>query len=278
MTRRSPLEGLVARLQLEQLDRDLFLGEPGRGQGRLFGGMVAAQTFVAAARTVPAEAIPHSLHAYFLRPGSHAAPIRFVVDRIRDGRTYTTRHVVAHQGGEAIFDLSISFTLPEEGIAHQQPMPPAPSPETLENWEDVRARVGGGERRRDGPIEIRVVDPDEPHTPQPPQKRLWMRPLGELPEDPLVHTAVLVYASDRTLLSTAARPHGLAWGRRISASLDHAMWLHGRVRFDDWLLYASESPVARYARGLVFGAFYRRDGVRVASVAQEGLIRLPREG
>lgn len=276
--RRGPLENLIRRLDLEQLDRDLFLGDPGRGEGRLFGGMVAAQSFIAAARTVEGARHPHSLHAYFLRPGSHASPIRFVVHRIRDGRTFTTRHVVAHQGGEAIFDLSISFTEPEEGIAHQDAMPDAPAPERLTNWEDLRAKMLGdpSQRRRDSAVEVRAVDPDEPDTPQPPNKRVWIRPLGEMPEDPLIHAAVLIYASDRTLLSTAARPHGLTWGRRISASLDHAMWMHGPARFDDWVLYASESPVARSARGLNFGAMYLRDGTRIASVAQEGIIRVPR--
>ncbi|OAI38984.1 hypothetical protein AYO38_08530 [bacterium SCGC AG-212-C10] len=276
--RRTPLESLLRRLEIEALDRDLFLGEPGRGEGRLFGGMVAAQSFVAAAKTVDGGGEPHSLHAYFLRPGSHSVPIRFVVHRIRDGRTFTTRHVVAHQAGEAIFDMSVSFSRPEEGIAHQDEMPEAPAPDSLENYEDLRARILGdpSQRRPDGPIEIRAVDPDEPDKVQPPTKKVWIRPAGELPADPLVHAAMLIYASDRTLLSTAGRPHALTWGRRISASLDHAMWLHEPTRFDDWILYATESPVARSGRGLNFGAMYRQDGVRIASVAQEGIIRIPR--
>jgi len=274
-----PLARLVQRLALERLDRDLFLGDPGHGDGRLFGGMVAGQSLVAAGRTVDAG-IVHSLHGYFLRPGSHDAPIRFVVDRIRDGRTFTTRRVVAHQGGEAVFSLEASFARPEEGIAHEDAMPDAPDPETLPDWEDARARILGdpAARRGEGPVEVRLCDPEHfSGEPKPPRQAVWLRPRGTLPDDPLVHAAVLVYASDRTLINTAARPHGLPWGRRVAASLDHAVWLHRPPRFDGWVLYASHSPAAHAARGLVFGAMYRRrDGVRIASVAQEGLIRVPR--
>lgn len=276
-TKHTPLEWLLKQLNLEALDDDLYLGDPGRGRGRLFGGHVAAQSVMAAGRTV-AEGTIHSLHAYFLRPGRHDVPIRFVVDRIRDGRTFTTRHVVAYQGGEAIFDLSCSFKTAETGIEHQEPGPEAPDPEGLPNWEDARAEaLAGHERRPDGPILIRAVDPDIPGQKQPPHKRIWVKPDGALPEDPLVHAAMIVYASDRTLLSTAARPHGLTWGRRISASLDHAVWFHSPPHFGDWLLYYSHSPVARAARGLIHGAMYNREGVRVVSVVQEGLIRTPRE-
>lgn len=275
-----PLGRLIAGLDLERLDRDLFLGDPGSGRGRLFGGMVAAQSVMAAGLTVDEGRI-HSLHAYFLRPGRHGVPLRLVVDRIRDGRTFTTRRVVAHQAGEAIFNLSASFTRPEGGIAHQYgDLPDTPAPEGLPDWEDERARVLGDSksRRRDGPVEIRVCDPDDPNpgVRQDPTKRIWMRPRGTLPDDALVHAAVLVYASDRTLLSTATRPHGLSWGRRRSASLDHAVWIHRPIEFSDWMLYASESPIAHDARGLVMGKIFRRDGTHVASVAQEGLIRIPR--
>ena len=273
-----PLAKLLDRLDLDALDRDLFLGDPGRGEGRLFGGMVAAQSVIAAGRTVESGGL-HSLHAYFLRPGRHDAPIRFVVDRIRDGRTFTTRRVVAHQAGEAIFNLSASFARPEEGISHQDPMPEVPPPEALRDWEDVRAEIVGSPdaRRADGPVEFRVCNPESADgAPQPPAQQNWFRPRGELPDDPLVHAAVLVYASDRTLINTAARPHGMPWGQRVAASLDHALWLHRPPCLGDWMLYASESPAAHAARGLVFGAMYTQDGVRVASVAQEGLIRAPR--
>jgi acyl-CoA thioesterase-2 len=276
---RPPIDKLVQYLDLDALDSDLFLGDPGRGSGRLFGGMVAAQSVMAAGRTVDPDRPLHSLHAYFLRPGRHDAPIRFVVDRIRDGRTFTTRRVKAHQGGEAIFNLSASCAKPEAGIEHQDPMPDAPNPDGLDEWETARARALGdsGARRSDSAVEVRLCDPFDTSAPGPARQRNWLRPTGSLPDDPLIHTAMLVYASDRTLLSTAARPHGLPWGKRIAASLDHAVWIHQPVRFDRWLLYASESPVANSARGLVFGAMYYEDGTRVASVAQEGLIRIPRE-
>ncbi len=274
----TPLDRLLQRLSLEIDSPDTFVGDPGPGQGRLFGGLVAAQAVMAAGRTV-SEGSLHSLHAYFLRPGRHA-PIQLTVDRIRDGRSFTTRRVVAEQGGEAIFNLSASFARPEEGISHQDPMPEAPDPEGLPDWEAQRARMLGdaSQQRHDGPVEVRMCDPDDPHgAPQPPRKRVWFRPSGPLPEDPLVHAAILVYASDRTLLSTAARPHGLGWGKRRAASLDHALWLHRVPHLDDWVLYASESPAAHAARGLIFGGMYTRDGARIASVAQEGLIRVARE-
>ena len=278
MPRRSPLEGLLQLLRLETLDRDLYLGETPQGEGRLFGGLVAAQAVRAASVTVERGDL-HSLHAYFLRPGAHGVPIRYVVHRIRDGRTFTTRRVVAHQGGEAILGLESSFTLPEAGIEHQDPAPAAEPPERVPDWEVLRAAMlRQPEAMRPQPIEVRTCDPDDPDgKPQPPEKRVWMRPVGPVPEDRRIHEALLVYASDRTLLSTASRPHGLPWGKRMVASLDHAMWLHRPARFDDWVLYASRSPVAHSARGLVFGGMYDSQGVRIASVAQEGLIRIPRK-
>jgi len=273
----TPLARLLRRLDLVQLDPDLFLGHPGKGEGTLFGGFVAAQAVVAAGRTVGDRAL-HSLHGYFLRPGRHAVPIRFLVSRVRDGRTFSTRTVVAHQAGEPIFTVSADFTRPEDGIAHQaSPMPDAPSPDGLPDWEDLRAMLLGdpSKRRADGPVEIRVCDPDspDPDVKLPASRRVWIRPRGRVPDDPLMHAAVLVFASDRTLLRTAARPHGLTWRLRTGASLDHAVWLHRPARFDDWLLYATESPVAYAARALLVGALYQRDGTRVASVVQEGLLR-----
>jgi acyl-CoA thioesterase-2 len=266
-------EQLLAQLDLEQLDVDLFLGDPGAGSGRLFGGMVAAQSVIAAGRTLDASRQLHSLHGYFLRPGRHGVPIRFVVDRIRDGRSFTTRRVKAHQAGEAIFNLSASFAVAEEGISHQKDAPDAPGPEDLPDWEDVRAEAMGdpAARRFDTAVEVRVCDP--PDSDREPRQRNWLRVRTDLPDDRLIHTAMLVYASDRTLLSTAARPHDLPWSQRMGASLDHAVWIHRPVHFDDWLLYAAESPVAHAARGLIFGGLFTRDGVRVASVAQEALIR-----
>jgi acyl-CoA thioesterase-2 len=276
MSDEAPLAELLRLLDLEVLDRDLYLGDPGEGKGRLFGGMVAAQCVTAAGRTVAEGRMLHSLHGYFLRPGRHDVPIRMLVDRIRDGRTFTTRRVKAHQGGEAIFNMSASFARPEEGISHQAPAPDAPGPEGLPEWEEMRATsLGDAAERRRSPIELRTLDPPPTAAGErsPPHQRNWMRVRGRLPEDPLVHAAMLVFASDRTLLTTAARPHGLPWGKRFSASLDHAVWIHRPVHFDDWILYASESPVAHAARGLIFGGLHYRDGRRVASVAQEGVIR-----
>jgi acyl-CoA thioesterase-2 len=275
-----PVDELLRNLDLEPLDADLFLGNPGRGEGRLFGGMVAAQAVIAAGRSVESARRLHSLHSYFLRPGRHDVPLRFVVQRIRDGKTFTTRHVTAHQAGEAIFDLSASFTLAEDGLAHQDPMPEVPAPEGLPDWEVERARLLGdpSARRLDTPIEVRLCDGPllDSEEKRPAAQRNWMRVRGRLPDDPLVHTAMLVYATDRTLLATGARPHGLPWGKRMAASLDHAVWIHRAPRLDGWLLYSSVSPVAQDGRAMIFGSIHTPDGVRVASVAQEGLIRLIR--
>jgi acyl-CoA thioesterase-2 len=268
------LAGLLRLLDLETLDRDLFLGSPGRGEGTLFGGLVAAQCAMAAGRTVGEGRFLHSLHGYFLRPGRHDCPLRFVVDRIRDGRSFTTRRVKAHQAGEAIFNMSASFCVPEEGISHESERPQAPDPESLPDWEEVRSHSTGMPARSSA-VELRMVEPPPMKVGEtsPPHQRNWMRVRGALPEDPLVHAAMLVYMSDRTLLMTAARPHGLPWGQRFSASLDHAVWIHRPVHLDDWILYAAESPVAHAARGLILGGLFYRNGPRVASVAQEGLIR-----
>ncbi len=289
--KKTQVEKLCERLVLEPLDRDLFLGDPGRGEGRLFGGMVAAQSVIAAIMTVdnakkPVDAdedspssLLHSIHAYFLRPGRYDLPIRYVVDRIRDGRTFTTRRVVAHQNGEAIFNMAASFARPEEGMSHQRPMPSVGPPEGLEEWSTLRARERGEPEpdRFVNPIEIRVIDPrttddDSPHEPV---RQHWIRPRGVIPDDPALHTAILVYATDRTLISTAVVEPGRIMGKNVmAASLDHAVWFHHPIRFNDWMLYTSVSPISHAARGLIFGSIYRKDGVQMASVAQEALIRV----
>jgi acyl-CoA thioesterase-2 len=273
---------LLDLLDLERLDRDLFLGSPGEGEGRLFGGLVAAQSVIAAYRTVNEGAL-HSLHAYFLRPGRHDVPIRYAVYEIRDGRTFTTRDVVAYQAGEAIFNLSSSFAKSEEGESRQDAMPDAPDPEGLGEWTWSRRDDGDDgdpemERRarrwRASPVEVRACDPwpQAPPADGIPRRRVWMRIRGTLPEDPAVHAAMLAYASDRGLIATARTSHD--WrGRDFGASLDHAIWFHHAPRFDDWVLYTSQSPVAHAARALIFGQMYRRDGARIASVVQEGLLR-----
>jgi acyl-CoA thioesterase-2 len=273
--RESPLEELLRNLDLGELSRDRFQGDPGEGEGRLFGGMVAAQSVIAAGRTVEPGRRLHSLHAYFLRGGRHDEPIHYSVDRVRDGRSFTTRRVTAQQGGEAIFDLGASFCVDEPGIEHQAPMPEAPPPEGLPDWEDLRAQLVQGPPRVDSPIEVRMADPWS-NQPSEPRQRSWMRVRGRLPDDRRVHEAMLVYATDRTLLGTAARPHGIAWQKRMNASLDHAVWIHHEVRLDGWVLYTSESPIAHAAHGMIFGAVWHPDGRRLASVAQEGLIRVRR--
>jgi len=276
------LERLLKQLQLDQLDRDMFLGDPGKGEGRLFGGLVAAQCVMATYRTVEAGNM-HSLHAYFLRPGRFDTPIRYVVYRIRDGRTFTTRDVVAYQAGEAIFQMSCSFMKPEEGFSKQLPAPTAPGPEGLPDWDMVRpdrAQLEMMRRwRRERPVELRAAEPvmmaPEDGTPV---RNVWIAPRGTLPEDPALHAAVITYASDMALLSTARYSHRLEenWGPGANASLDHAIWFHHPPRFDDWLLYTSFSPIAHAARALVHGAMYRRDGTHAVTVVQEGLIRTPR--
>jgi acyl-CoA thioesterase-2 len=281
------IDDLCERLTLEPLDRDLFFANPGPGQGRLFGGLVAAQSVMAAIATVKElderknlpSSLLHSIHAYFLRPGRYDLPIRFVVHRIRDGRSFTTRRVVAHQDGEAIFNMAASFARPEEGMSHQRPMPETPPPDGLEEWTTLRYRALGlpEPQEFESPIEVRVIDADgfDDATPREPKRQVWIRPRGKLPNDPALHTATLVYATDRTLLSTAIRASGFMPGKDVmGASLDHAVWLHHPIRFDDWMLFTSESPISHAARGLIFGSLYRRDGVQLASVAQEGLIRV----
>jgi acyl-CoA thioesterase-2 len=287
------LDTLLRLLDLEELDRDFFVGDPGPGEGRLFGGMVAAQSVAAAYRTVEEGQSMHSLHAYFLRGGRHGVPIRFVVSRVRDGRTFVTRDVVAYQAGEAIFDVSCSFTKPEPGMDHQEPMPEAPGPEGLKPW-DWGHEVAGDipeEMRREmtrwrdrNPLEMLSCDPPgQAPEGETPRRRVWVRLKGTLPENELYHAAMIAYASDSGLLGTARHPRRRHMGppRRehmgASASLDHSLWFHHPPRFDDWLLFTSESPVAHAARALIYGAMHRRDGTRILSVVQEGLVRLPRE-
>lgn len=265
------------RLDLEREGPDLFVGHSDTGPGMLFGGFVAAQATMAAARTVSNRCL-ESLHAYFLRPARYGEAIRFWVTRHRDGATIATRAVQAEQSGVPVFTMMANFARGEEGPSHQDPMPPAPGPEGLPEWEELRTEAQGAfpsPDRRNPPIEARVCDPDspDPAVRLPARRRVWLRPRGTLPDDPVLHAATLVYASDRTLLRTAGRPHGLTWRPRVGVSLDHAVWLHRPPRFDDWLLYLTESPVAHGGRALLLGAMYRSDGVRVASVAQGALLR-----
>ena len=278
-TRRDdPLGRLLRDLDLARVGEDRFEARPGGGMRRLFGGLVAAQASVAAARTVEGARL-HSLHGYFVRAGRPGVALRFEVARLRDGRSFATRRVLALQHDEVVFELAASFTGSEEGVAHafERPLGAVPEPEGLPDWETLRPLETGEGPRPPDAIEVRVVQPedDRPGAEPPPHRMVWMRPRAAPPEDPVAHAALLVYASDRTLLRTAARLHG-ALRERLPASLDHAVWLHRPPRFDDWILYATEAPVASGGRAWVVGRMLSRAGERIATVTQEGLLRRPR--
>jgi acyl-CoA thioesterase II len=279
------LDELVDLLHLETLEVDLFRGSsPPEQRLRVFGGQVAAQSLIAAGRTVAdgqgRERPVHSLHAYFLRPGDPRIPILYQVDRIRDGGSFTTRRVAAVQRGEPVFHLSASFHVHEEGVSHQERMPRVPDPETLPTWPEAMAPwrdLLGDHFNRPRPIDVRHVGeplrlPSE-GAPRAPSHRMWLRADGALPNDPLLHTCMVAYASDLTLLDTIMLPHGLIWTEGSQASLDHAMWFHRPFRADEWLLYDQHSPTAASARGLATGTLFTRDGTLVVSVVQEGLLR-----
>lgn len=281
----SPVEELLSTLDLEVLEENLFRGvSPSVGWQRVFGGQVIAQAVVAATRTVDPSRPIHSLHAYFLLPGDPKVPIVYETERLRDGGSFTTRRVVAIQHGKAIFALSASFQIEEEGLAHQLEMPGVPQPEDLPSDEDLAAMIMKFAPEpvkrywaRPRPLVIRPVDLGRytGRQPQDPRQYVWVRTRSPLPDDPAVHRAVLAYLSDMTLLDTALVMHGRSvFDPAIqAASLDHAMWFHRPTRVDDWLLYAQDSPSASGARGFTRGSLYTRDGTLVASVAQEGLIR-----
>lgn len=279
------LAELLDLLDLEPIERDIFRGRsPAEPSQRVFGGQVAGQALVAAVRTVPADRPVHSLHAYFIRPGDPSVPIVYTVDRARDGRSFTTRRVVAVQHGKAIFTMSASFQQVESGPEHQSPMPDVPRPETLPSFQDRLAAIGvdlGAYLERRRPIDVRYVGPlpwevrgDEAL--RRPRNQVWLRVDGELPDDPLLHVCLMAYASDLTLLDSVLIAHGVAWGdgRVTGASLDHAMWFHRPFRADRWLLYDQEAPVAAGARGLARGQVFTESGELVVSVVQEGLIRI----
>jgi acyl-CoA thioesterase II len=283
------LDDLVSLLDLEPIEVDYFRGRsPRESQQRVFGGHVAGQALVAAGRTVPEDRPVHSLHAYFLRPGDPTVPILYTVDRIRDGRSFTTRRVVAVQHGRPIFNLSASFHAPEPGLDHATGMPAAPDPETLPTVQESMAPYAdehNGWFTRPRPVELRYVgDPPRVARDREESRRatsqVWMRAAGTLPDDPLLHVCAVTYASDMTLLDSILLRHGRSWGQEgvSGASLDHAMWFHRPFRADEWLLYDQESPSASGARGLARGSIYTRDGVLAISVVQEGLVRVADDG
>lgn len=281
------MEELLSILDLETLEVDLFRGRsPQSGWQRVFGGQVIGQALIAAQRTVDADRFVHSLRAYFVRPGDPAIPIIYEVDRIRDGSSFTTRNVLAKQHGKVIFNLSASFQIDEPGLEHQMPMPKdLPQPEHLLGDHDLKGKylemAPESVRRfweRERPIEIKPVSLTHYFSRDklPPVQNLWVRARGIVPDDRALQAAILAYLSDMTLLDTSLHPHGrFIFDRDMQvASLDHAMWFHRPCRLNDWLLYSQDSPSSSGARGFNRGAFYTRDGQLIASVAQEGLIRL----
>ncbi|MDA0562968.1 acyl-CoA thioesterase II [Streptomonospora sp. S1-112] len=280
--RAQTVDGLLGILDLERIEDNIFRGRsPDGGPQRVFGGQVAGQALVAAGRTVPEERHVHSLHAYFIRPGDPAVPIVYDVDRVRDGRSFTTRRVTAIQHGKAIFTLSASFHKSEPGLAHQVDMPEAPAPDDLPSMRDRLYTAFGKVPRFASwhPIELRPVGPLSFEVERDPGLRttrnlVWLKVKGTLPDDPMLHVCLMTYASDMTLLDTVLLRHGRSFAGLSMASLDHAMWFHRPFRADEWLLYAQETPSAGGARGLARGLVFTRQGELVCSVVQEGLLRV----
>lgn len=277
------LDVLLDQLDLEQIETNLFRGySTAMGPPRVFGGQVIGQALIAAARTVEGRPC-HSLHGYFLRPGDPAVPIVYDVDRIRDGKSFTTRRVVAIQKGEAIFNMSTSFQVDEQGLSHQFEMPDVPAPEDCideaEAFKDRIAEMPEGMQNmmRERPIEMRRVEPHNFVNPEkrPPYQHAWLRAASKLPDDPALHQCILAYASDMGILSTCTLPHGKSFmSGLMTASLDHAMWFHRAFRADEWILFAQDSPASGGSRGFNRGMMFSQDGTLIASVAQEGLIRM----
>ncbi|WP_231901793.1 acyl-CoA thioesterase [Microbacterium sp. T32] len=281
-----PVASLLAVLDLRdagaRTTEDIFTGvsQP-MPSGRVYGGQVLAQSIVAASRTLPPERTVHSMHGYFLRPGDPDAGITFSVDRIHDGRSFSTRRTQAFQAGVPIFSMIASFQDEGPGLEHAEPMPDGiPLPEDLPPFDEERLHPVSRKLFSERPVDVLHV-PSPVYTsvegPHVPRQAVWMRTRRELPDDPAVHRAALAYLSDLTIQETILRRHGVPWstpGLRV-ASLDHAMWWHRPGRVDDWLLYVQESPNARGGRGLSTGRIYTRDGVLLASVAQEIMVRVP---
>ena len=298
-----PLTRIIETLNLEEIEQNHYLAtSPNEGWQRVYGGQVIGQALVAASRTVDADRYAHSLHGYFLRAGDKERPILYKVDRIRDGKSFTTRRVVAIQKGQPIFSMSLSFQVDEEGLSHQFEMPSVAEPDTLrdedeirleqsKNWpEDIRTALREANAQADAEvaspsdltepsaIQMRPIEPLDLLNPKPTAaiQRCWMKSRETLPDDPRLHQCVLAYLSDWSLLDTATRPHGISFMQSNIqvASLDHAIWFHRPFRADEWLLYDQDSPRAGGARGFNRGLIYNQAGELVASTAQEGLVRL----
>lgn len=279
------LEDLIGLLRLERIEDNIFRGDSRDiGSPQVFGGQVIGQALSAAQNTVEGR-VAHSLHAYFLRRGDVESPIIYEVDRARDGRSFSNRRVVAIQHGRPILNLAASFQIPEEGLEHQAQMPDVPGPEGLKDLteiaKDMLEFIPSKMRRfmtDKRPFEFRHVEPVDFEVPEKraPRKHTWIRAVDSLPDNPKLHQNLLTYVSDYELLGTATLPHGLSFtrGSIIMASLDHALWFHGEVRMDEWLLYVMDSPNSSGARGLARGQIFTQDGRLVASTTQEGLMRV----
>ncbi|MCX4244153.1 acyl-CoA thioesterase II [Paraliomyxa miuraensis] len=282
---RNVLAELLTLLRLERIEHNLFRGQSqDLGWGAIFGGQVLGQSLSAAVQTVPEDRPVHSLHGYFLRQGDASKPVVYDVDCIRDGKSFTTRRVVAIQNGKPIFSMAASFQQVEGGYDHAASMPQVPGPDELISEVELLGKLRDHippklfqRATAERPIESRPVDPVNPLAPKAraPHRAVWFRAVDPLPDEPALHRYLLAYASDFNFLSTAMLPHAVSWlmPSMQVASLDHAMWFHRPFRMDDWLLYAVQSPSASGARGLVRGQLFTRDGVLVASTVQEGLIR-----
>lgn len=282
---REKVNELLGLLDLEPLEVNIYRGRNRDiGSGRVFGGQVLAQALVAARRTVDEDREAHSIHGYFILPGDVAAPIVYFVDRLRDGKSFTTRQVTAIQHGRAIFNMAASFQRSEEGLEHQAEMPDVPPPESLRSELDlvreVAHRIPEPVRSlftQERPIDFRPVDPIDLFDPEgrPPLKHVWVRAFGPIDGPSVLHQAILAYASDHGLLASALLPHRISLydPQMQAATLDHALWFHRPFRIDEWLLYSIESPSASGARGFTRGSIHSRDGTLIASTAQEGLIR-----
>ncbi|THD62371.1 acyl-CoA thioesterase II [Phenylobacterium sp.] len=279
------IETLTETLQLERIEVNLFRGTTAdNSPGRIFGGQVIAQSLLAAYETVE-ERVCHSLHCYFIRPGDPTVPIVFEVDRSRDGGSFTTRRVVAIQHGQQIFNLAASFMEVQEGFEHQAEMPPATPwqdlPDDFEMQKKAMENAPDEAKKwlsRPRPIEMRSMDARSyfQDGPKDPISQTWFRAREPIGADPHMHQVIMAYASDMNLLSTAMRPHKVHWQTPgfQSASLDHAMWFHKPTNFNDWHLYSQDSPSASGGRGFIRGSIFHEDGTLVASVAQEGLMRM----